>query len=152
VGTTFKIYFPRVYRAAESAAARLHPEVYRGTETILLVEDHALLRKMTAAMMRGMGYTVLEHEDPQQAIDAASGYSGDIHLLVTDVVMPAMNGLELREKMSAMCPGIKTLLISGYSGDVISHYGDIGTASALLEKPFSTETLGLKLRELLQGK
>lgn len=152
VGTTFKLYFPRLYRPAEMAAARLHPEVYRGTETVLLVEDHALLRKMTAAMMRAMGYTVLEHEDPQAALEAASHHGGAIHLLVTDVVMPAMNGLELREKLTAMRPGIKTLLVSGYSGDVLSQYGDIGSGSALLEKPFSTQTLGLKLRELLDRK
>ena len=152
VGTTFKMYFPRVYRPAESAAARAHPEAYRGTETVLLVEDHALLRKMTAAMMRGMGYTVLETDDPQKALEVAAQHKGVIQLLVSDVVMPSMNGLELREKLSNLRPGIKTLLISGYSGEVISHYGEIGAGSALLEKPFSTETLGLKLRELLNSK
>ncbi len=149
VGTTFKIYFPRVYRAPEQAGARAHPETYRGTETVLLVEDHALLRKMTAAMMRGMGYTVLEAEEPTRALEMAAAHQGDLHLLVTDVVMPSMNGLELREKVAALRPGIKTLLISGYSGDVISHYGSIDPASALLEKPFSTESLGIKIRELL---
>ncbi len=152
VGTTFKMYFPRVYRTAESAGARLHPEAYRGSETVLLVEDHALLRKMTAAMMRGMGYTVLETDGAEAALQAVADHQGDIHLLVTDVVMPSMNGLELREKVTALRPGIRTLLISGYSGDVISHYGDIGRGSALLEKPFSTESLGLRLRELLRAK
>ncbi len=152
VGTTFKMYFPRVYRPAESAGARVHPEGYRGTETVLLVEDHDLFRKMTAAMMRGMGYTVLETEGAEAAFQAAAHHPGEIHLLVTDVVMPAINGLELREKLTAIRPGIKTLLISGYSGDVTSHYGDIGRGSAFLEKPFSTESLGLKLRALLERK
>ncbi len=150
-GTTFKIYFPRVRRATEEATARAKPETYRGTETVLLVEDHALLRKMTAAMLRGMGYTVLETEEPATALKIASTHAEPIEVLVTDVVMPEINGLALKEKISVMRPGIKTLLISGYSGDIISQYGDIGRSAALLEKPFSSEALGLKIRQLLDG-
>jgi PAS domain S-box-containing protein len=149
VGTTFKIFFPRVFEAAEAVIERPQPQSYRGTETVLLVEDHPLLRKMTAEMIRGMGYTVLETADPDSAIEIARSHPGEIHLLVTDVVMPGTNGLVLKENVTALRPEIKVLLMSGYSGDVLSQYGEVGPGAALLQKPFSTDALGLRMRSLL---
>ncbi len=148
IGTTFKIYFPRVYSRAESAAARPSPASFRGSETVLLVEDHTLLRKVTTEMLRDMGYTVLVAENAEQALEIARS-NQRIDLLVSDVVMPETNGLALRDSIAGQRPGIKSLLMSGYSGDVISQYGDIGAGTALLAKPFSAEALGAKIRALL---
>ena len=150
IGTSFKIYFPRVYDRAEAAAARRAPASFQGSETVLLVEDHELLRKVTTEMIRGMGYTVLVADGPEPAIEIARNH--EIDLLVSDVVMPDMNGLTLRDKIVAMRPQIRTLLMSGYSGDVISQYGDIGSGTALLAKPFTTEALGAQMRSLLEQK
>jgi nitrogen-specific signal transduction histidine kinase len=151
IGTTFKIYFPRVYESAEAAGPRRSAPSYRGTETVLLVEDHALLRKVTTEMMRDMGYTVLVADTPEAAIEIARS-NRDIDLLVSDVVMPEMNGLMLRDQIVAERPKIRTLLMSGYSGDVISQYGDIGKGTALLAKPFTAEALGAQMRALLEQK
>jgi two-component system cell cycle sensor histidine kinase/response regulator CckA len=150
IGTSFKIYFPRVYDPAEAAAARHSPATFYGSETVLLVEDHALLRKVTTEMIRAMGYTVLVSDGPDAALELARKH--EIDLLVSDVVMPDMNGLTLRDKIVAMRPQIRTLLISGYSGDVISQYGDIGAGTALLAKPFTAEALGAQMRSLLGQK
>ncbi len=150
IGTSFKIYFPRIYDRAEAAVARRPSATYHGSETILLVEDHNLLRKVTTEMIRGMGYNVLVAEGPEAALEIARLH--DIDLLVSDVVMPDMNGLTLRDKIVAMHPHIQTLLMSGYSGDVISQYGDIGPGTALLAKPFSAEVLGAQMRALLEKK
>ncbi len=94
-------------------------------------------------------YTVLEAELPERALEIVASTNAAIHLLVSDVVMPAMNGIELRENILALRPGIKTLLISGYSPEVMAQYGNLGPGSTVLEKPFSTEALGLRMRELL---
>jgi CheY-like chemotaxis protein len=118
---------------------------------VLLVEDHALLRKVTTEMMRDMGYTVLVADTPEAAIEIARS-NRDIDLLVSDVVMPEMNGLMLRDQIVAERPKIRTLLMSGYSGDVISQYGDIGKGTALLAKPFTAEALGAQMRALLEQK
>jgi two-component system cell cycle sensor histidine kinase/response regulator CckA len=151
IGTTFKIYFPRVYESAEAARPRHSVASYRGTETVLLVEDHALLRKVTTEMMRDMGYNVLVADTPEAALEIARS-GRDIDLLVSDVVMPEMNGLMLRDQIVAERPKIRTLLMSGYSGDVISQYGDIGKGTALLAKPFTAEALGAQMRALLEQK
>jgi CheY-like chemotaxis protein len=150
VGTTFKIFFPRAYAPAERAVVPQRPESFRGSESVLVVEDHPLLRKMTVEMIRSLGYTVIEAEGPAAALEYARTHSSKIDLLVSDVVMPTMNGLSLKDRIEAIRPGIKTLLISGYSGDVISQYGELGSGATLLQKPFSAEALGIKMRELLE--
>jgi len=150
-GTTFKLFFPRVQEVTQRSKPVAGSKGMRGTETVLLVEDHPLLRKMSAEMLKGMGYKVIETEDGESAITAAEAYTDPIHMLVTDVVMPGMNGLQLRDKIVAVRPGLKTLLISGYSEEVISQYGSFTEGTALLQKPFSTELLGTKIRELLDG-
>ncbi len=152
VGTTFKIYFPRVYDSADSVAARPVAKSFRGHETVLVVEDHPLLRKMTCEMIRGLGYTVLEAQGPDDGVEQCSSYKGNIDLLVSDVVMPVMNGFALRDRIVAMRPSIKTLLISGYSDEVITEYGTLRHQASLLQKPFSAQTLGEKMRQLLDQK
>ncbi|MGZ4811126.1 MAG: PAS domain S-box protein [Terriglobales bacterium] len=150
-GTTFKIYFPRVYDRTETASTRRPAAKSRGSETVLLVEDHALLRKVTTEMMRDMGYTVEVADTAEAALEIARS-NREIHLLVTDVVMPEMNGLTLRDHVVALRPKMRTLLMSGYSGDVISQYGEIGAGTALLTKPFTAEALGAQMRSLLDEK
>ncbi len=148
-GTTFKIYFPRVYEGAEAGIPRQAPKTYRGHETVLLVEDHPLLRKMAAEMIKGMGYKVLEAAGPEDALQTAQTHPGDIELLVTDVVMPGMNGLALKDKVSDIRPSIKALFISGYADEVIAEYGNLTQTSALLQKPFTSESLGERMRQVL---
>jgi two-component system cell cycle sensor histidine kinase/response regulator CckA len=101
-------------------------------------------------MIRGMGYNVLVADGPQAGMELARQH--EIDLLVSDVVMPDMNGLSLRDNIIALRPGVRTLLMSGYSGDVISQYGDIGPETALLAKPFTAEALGANMRALLERK
>jgi len=151
IGTTFKLYFPRVMEAAQKAKAPAGQQRLRGTETVLLVEDHPLLRKMTAEMLRGMGYKVIETDSGEAAIEAAEAFKDTIHMLVTDVVMPGIDGLQLRDKVAGVRPGLKTLLISGYSEEVIGQYGSFTASTGLLQKPFSTELLGTRIRELLDA-
>jgi two-component system cell cycle sensor histidine kinase/response regulator CckA len=150
-GTTFKIYFPRVYEGDEAAIPRQAPKTYRGHETVLLVEDHPLLRKMAAEMIRGMGYTVLEATGPDDALEIAQTHAGEIELLVTDVVMPRMNGLALKDKLAGIRPSIKALFISGYADEVIAEYGNLSHSSALLQKPFTSEMLGERMRHILDA-
>jgi DNA-binding NtrC family response regulator len=102
-------------------------------------------------MMRDMGYTVQVADTAEAALEIARS-NREIHLLVTDVVMPEMNGLTLRDHVVALRPKMRTLLMSGYSGDVISQYGEIGAGTALLAKPFTAEALGAKMRSLLDEK
>jgi two-component system, cell cycle sensor histidine kinase and response regulator CckA len=151
IGTTFKLYFPRVMEAAQKAKAPAGQQRLRGSETVLLVEDHPLLRKMTAEMLRGMGYKVIETDSGEAAIEAAEAYKDTIHMLVTDVVMPGIDGLQLRDKIADVRPGLKTLLISGYSEEVIGQYGSFTASTGLLQKPFSTELLGTRIRDLLDA-
>jgi PAS domain S-box-containing protein len=151
-GSTFKLFFPSVVEPAQKPKAPLGSKTLHGTETVLLVEDHPLLRKMSAEMLKGMGYKVIETDDGEAALEASAAYKDTIHMLVTDVVMPGIDGLQLRDKIVAARPGLKTLLISGYSEEVISQYGSFTEGTALLQKPFSTELLGTRIRELLDAK
>jgi two-component system, cell cycle sensor histidine kinase and response regulator CckA len=143
IGTTFKIYFPRVYDSTESVTVAPLGKSLLGHETVLVVEDHPLVRKMTCEMIRGLGYTVLEAEGPEEGLAKCHSWKGNIDLLVSDVVMPGMSGFSLREKIVEMRPSIKTLLTSGY--EISKEYG-------ALQKPFSQESLGEKMRQLLDQK
>jgi two-component system cell cycle sensor histidine kinase/response regulator CckA len=150
-GTTFKIYLPRV--PATSAAAVALPERTAlpapVSETILVVEDEANLRRLARDYLRRQGYTVLEAGDGASAIAEAAVYRGPIHLLLTDVIMPGMNGRELAQRVGAMRPGIKVLYMSGYTENVIGHNGMLSAGIALLPKPFTLRDLQQKVREVL---
>jgi PAS domain S-box-containing protein len=149
LGTTFKIYFPRVEGTrgdAEAAvAASSSPP---GRETILLAEDEDSVRRLARRILEEAGYTVLEAREATEALTISEGWDGPIDLLVTDVVMPELNGRELAERLSVLRPGIQILYISGYTDhDVLD--GIVGPGNNFLQKPFTPEALASKVREAL---
>lgn len=149
-GTTFSIYMPRT---AEKAAARkpgpCRAQDLRGSETVLLVEDAGSVRELTREWLNAAGYNVLEANDSEDAMRIARQYRGVIHLLMTDVIMPGMNGPTLAKKLTAMRTDMKVLYISGYTGFIDQNL--IEPAAAIVSKPFTRETLLGKLREAVSA-
>ncbi len=151
MGTTFKIYIPRQapeMRAKQQKSAM--PVEMRGHETILVVEDEAAILKMTRSMLKNMGYRVLTAETPAAAIRLAETSADKIHLLLTDVVMPAMNGRELAEKLMPLCPELKVLYISGYTANAIAHFGILDKGLQFIPKPFSAKDLQINVRRAIE--
>ncbi|MGE0453272.1 MAG: PAS domain S-box protein [Vicinamibacteria bacterium] len=149
-GTTFRIHIPRTRlerRATEPAATAGPPA--RGRETVLLVEDQQQLREITRELLESLGYAVLEAPSPGDALTLCEKHGGEIHLLLTDVVMPVMNGKELAERVKAIRPRIRTLFTSGYTADTIGRRGVLEPGVWFIEKPFSLDSLARKLREVL---
>jgi len=122
-----------------------------GDETILLVEDDQAILKMTKMMLERVGYSVLSASKPDEAIEIANKYSGQIHLFITDVVMPEMNGRDLSKNILSIYPNLKTLFMSGYTANVIAHHGVLDEGVNFIQKPFSREQISVKVRELLDG-
>jgi two-component system cell cycle sensor histidine kinase/response regulator CckA len=149
-GSTFKIYLPRIEEAlTASDSGKGGKEIGRGWETILLVEDALPLRGLAHELLEDSGYTVLEAANGADAIQVAEQHQGPIHLLLTDVVMPGMDGAKVAEYMTRIYPGIKVLYASGYTDDTIVHHGVLNSGIALLQKPFTRATLTNKVREVL---
>jgi len=152
-GTTFKVYLPRVAEAAQSPvqvavpAESVAPEP--GTETILLVEDEANLRYLARQFLEKQGYRVIEAADGAVAMQVAVAHEGVIHLLLTDVSMPGMNGRELAQRISEIRPNVKVLYMSGYTENVIGRNGTLDAGVRLLQKPFTLRDLKSKVREVL---
>jgi DNA-binding NtrC family response regulator len=119
-----------------------------GTETVLLVEDDDAVLRLSKGILETLGYTVLLAGGPKQAIALAEERSGPLHLLITDVVMPEMNGRELAQHLAPLRPEMRCLFMSGYSADVIAHYGVLDDV-CFLQKPFSLGALAKKVREAL---
>ena len=119
IGATFKVYLPRIGEALETVVARPREVVKKGTETILFVEDHEIIRELAQVMLEKDGYTVLAAESPAQALQLAQAHPGTINALVTDVILPGMNGRVLAERLANSRPGLKVLFISGYSANHI---------------------------------
>jgi PAS domain S-box-containing protein len=150
-GTTFTIFLPAVPETAkpvESGALRLAP---RGAETVLLTEDAEAVRKLVRRALEMQGYTVLEAGTGADAERAVDAHPGPVHLLVTDVVMPDLNGRELADAIRARRPGVKVLYISGYTDDAVVRHGVSEAADAFLQKPFTPLSLARKVREVLDG-
>jgi len=149
-GSTFRIYLP-VFQAAARERAQPPPPrgTARGVETILLVEDEAGVRQLAQEMLRQQGYAVHEAEGGSQALQLFQQHATSIDLLLTDVVMPQMSGRELAEHLLAARPDLKVLYMSGYTNDVIARHGLLDSATALLQKPFTQESLGRKVRAVL---
>ena len=147
-GTTFKIYLPLSGQAThvEKSSPGL-AESMRGTETILLVEDAEPLRELTRGLLADNGYTVLEAGHPEQAVEIARKFDGPIHLLLTDMVMPGMNGRVLADKLVSIRPEMNVVFMSGYTG--FTHSGLTDPELILLPKPFTKDTLLRKLQEVL---
>ena len=154
-GTTFKIYLPRVPERAESPAqVASHEEsaaTEPGTETVLIVEDETNLRYLVRQFLEKQGYRVIEAADGAVAMQIAVAHEGVIHLLLTDVIMPGMNGRELAQRMAEIRPNTKVLYMSGYTENVIGHNGTLDAGVRLLQKPFTLRELKSKVREVLDS-
>jgi two-component system cell cycle sensor histidine kinase/response regulator CckA len=151
-GTTFKIYLPRYDSgAAELLKERPREAVPRGTETVLLVEDDEAILHTTQSMLERLGYRVLGASSIAGTIDLAETHAAEIHLLITDVVMPEMNGRNLAHRLALLRPGMKTLFMSGYSANVIAHRGILDEGVRFIQKPFSLKELATRIREVLDG-
>ncbi|MEW6262147.1 MAG: ATP-binding protein [Thermodesulfobacteriota bacterium] len=152
-GTTFKIYLPRSAdktepMQVESPAA----PIARGHETILLVEDEAAMLDMTRLTLEGLGYRVLAASTPGEAIRVMAEHAGEIRLVITDVVMPEMNGQDLAKILISIRPGLGCLFMSGYTGEVLAHRGVLEEGINHIQKPFSVQDLAAKVRETLDNK
>ncbi|HVM75276.1 MAG TPA: PAS domain S-box protein [Candidatus Saccharimonadales bacterium] len=150
-GTTFKIYLPRVSGTGGEDALAYSDEASNGTETILLVEDSKLLAKVTRDYLMSAGYRVLMAAEASEALKVAEEFTGRIHLLLTDVVMPHMNGRELSELLLRQRPELKVLYMSGHTAGVISKTALLEDDVAFIEKPFTHDALGRKIRHLLDA-
>ncbi|MDZ7697699.1 MAG: PAS domain S-box protein [Deltaproteobacteria bacterium] len=149
-GTSFKIYLPRHEGEAEGEAESVESEIPRGRgETVLIVEDDATVLQLSKQILERLGYTVLATESPVEAVEMVRKQTGEIHLLMTDVVMPKMSGKDLAGKIQNIRPDIKTLFMSGYTANAIAHQGVLDKGVQFLQKPFGTESLARKVREVL---
>jgi len=151
-GTTFTIYLPRHVGWAEPVPTEdaVTPAA-RGQETILLVEDEPAILEMVTAMLEMQGYAMLGAGTPGEAIRLARERVGEIHLLMTDVIMPEMNGRELARNLLSLHPHLKRLFMSGYTSDVIAHHGVLDEGVHFIQKPFSIEDLAARVRETLDS-
>jgi PAS domain S-box-containing protein len=150
-GSCFKIYLPRVDQVAEPAKSRQTIEHHtRGTETILVVEDEAMVRDLTLEVLKESGYTVICAERPDDALRICAQNQDPIDLLLTDVVMPGMSGLELAERLKPERPKMKVLYVSGYTADAVARRGMSDPKTAFLQKPFAPGALVRKVREVLE--
>ncbi|HSK44208.1 MAG TPA: ATP-binding protein [Candidatus Binatia bacterium] len=150
-GTKFKIYFPRCEAAPVDIQPAETAPLRGGSETLLLVDDAAPLRGLTRLLLEGCGYTVLDSNDPADALDIAARHNGPLPLLITDVVMPGFNGTILAERLRAVRPDMKVLYTSGYADDEVAQHGLVQTDCAFLEKPFTRNALIRKVREVLDS-
>jgi two-component system, cell cycle sensor histidine kinase and response regulator CckA len=151
-GTTFKIYLPRHMAKPAHLPEKVSGQpAERGHEMILLVEDEVAILRMTTMMLERLGYTVASASTPGEAIRLANECAGEINLLMTDVVMPEMNGRDLAKNILAFHPNLKRLFMSGYTANVIAHHGVLDEGVNFIQKPFSRENLSAKVREVLDA-
>jgi len=149
-GTNFKIYLPRYLgREKQAQLQEQMAPAERGRETVLLVEDEPAILDVGKQVLELQGYRALVATTPGEAIRLAEEHQGEIHLLITDVVMPEMNGRELARRLLSLFPGLKRLFMSGYTADVIAHHGVLEEGVPFLQKPFTSDALAAKVREVL---
>jgi two-component system, cell cycle sensor histidine kinase and response regulator CckA len=150
-GTTFKIYLPVVHAPIEEERApEARPDV-GGSETVLLAEDNDALRELIAHMLVSHGYEVIVAETPTDAVRLAREESDRIALLISDLVMPEMSGTALAERVADLVPGVRVLLMSGYTDEAVARSGSLAPGAEYLEKPFGADELAAKVRETLDG-
>ncbi|HAJ37834.1 MAG TPA: hypothetical protein DCL15_19365 [Chloroflexi bacterium] len=152
MGATFKVYLPRYHASASTAAPNAEANAirYGQGETILLVEDEPAMLESARLMLEQLGYRVLAAATPREALQLASALSAEIDLVLTDVIMPEMNGYDLVEQIRRSAPHIQASFMSGYSASAISHRGLLREDVVYIQKPFSTKELSVKLRTLLE--
>jgi PAS domain S-box-containing protein len=148
-GTTFKIYLPRVDEPLEEKEEKVIQEVPTGSETVLVVEDGEAVRKLTVRLLKKQGYKVLEAPDGGQAFILCEQYHEPIHLILSDVVMPGINGRELVDRLQKIHPEARSLYMSGYTDNVIAHHGILEEGIEFIQKPFTLESLARKVRKVL---
>src|SRR5439155_4634569 len=149
-GTTFKIYLPRVAETLEAPESTTGaPTPVRGSETVLVVEDQEEVRKLTKRVLQARGYTVLTARHAAEALEIVDQHPTQIHLMVTDVVMPGMNGRELAQLACARRRDLKVLYVSGYTGEAVLQHRLLEPGVAFLQKPFTPDVLARKTREML---
>jgi PAS domain S-box-containing protein len=149
-GTRFEICFPRTDALPARKRHDAPHTAHTGAETVIVVEDQDQLRTLVCRQLRSAGHTVLDARDGASAIRITSGYPGAIHLLVTDVVLPGMNGRELFDRLALERTGLKVLFMSGYAGDILSAHGVATEGLDLLQKPFTLQDLAAKVQEVLR--
>jgi CheY-like chemotaxis protein len=153
-GAIFQVWLPACAEAAEAPPAAPHPapaEARQGSETILLVEDNEQVRTLARIVLAREGYTVLEADGGNRALALLARHEGPVHLLLTDVVMPEMNGKELFRRINRRRPEVRVLYMSGYADDVIADCGVMDAEVHFIQKPFSVRALSVKVREALGG-
>jgi signal transduction histidine kinase len=151
-GTTFKLYFPQVEEAvAPAVMANLASPVTGGTETVLLVEDEAIVRELAVATLSEQGYTILEAGNGEEGLRIARQYNGKIDLVFTDVVMPVMGGKAMADTLRGFRPDTKVLFTSGYSEEVVGDHGVLRPGIEFLQKPYLPATLARRVREVLDA-
>lgn len=148
-GATFKVYLPQVQQPSGEARRDQAADSAAGHETILLVEDEPALRAMVRSVLEAKGFKVLEARHGEDALIVSEQHKGNIHLLLTDVVMPGMSGRELAEQLVHAYRGLKVLYMSGYTDDAIVHHGVLGSDMAFLQKPFTPDSVARKVRQVL---
>jgi PAS domain S-box-containing protein len=149
-GATFKIYLPRVVEPAEPVKpAAEETAIPGGSETVIVVEDDAAVRRAVCTLLERWGYTVIQADRPTAALEIARGMRQAPDLLITDVIMPDMNGRELARKVEAQWPGIRTMYLSGYTDEAIVRHGVLESGVSFLQKPFTPEGLARKVRDTL---
>lgn len=153
LGTTFRIYLPQVKADIEQQLVRSQAlPLAREHETILLTEDEEIYLDMSRKILESLGYQVLTAAKPSEAIRIAKEYDGEIHLLFTDLIMPEMNGMDLMKNLTELRPGLKYLIMSGYSDKTVILKGLLSEKDHFISKPFSVESLADMIRKLLDGK
>lgn len=151
VGTSITVYLPEAVREEREAKEELRSPVsgeLTGKETILLVEDEEMVRELAVESLQRYGYTILEAPNGDKALSICEGYKGKIDLLITDVVMPGMNGIELARRFRDSRPGVPVLFMSGYAEDAVEHLGDMADKQSFLQKPITPSNLSRKVREM----
>jgi PAS domain S-box-containing protein len=148
-GTTFRLYLPRAAAAMPDTSPQAEGPAPRGTETVLVVEDEEQVLTLSRQILERNGYTVLTARSPDVGLALAASSLAPLHMLVTDVVMPGMNGKELLDRLRVSHPGLKCLFMSGYTADVIAHHGILDEGIQFLQKPFTAATLAARVRDVL---
>lgn len=149
-GTAFQIYLPAVWEVPEATCGVNTSADCHGNECVLIVEDDPVIRELAKTILKKYGYTVLDAGHPAEAIEISKQYDYPIDLLITDVVMPGMNGKELKDRIEQDRPGIRVLYMSGYTENAIAHHGVIDSDIDFLQKPFSVTALAGKVRGSLR--
>jgi PAS domain S-box-containing protein len=151
-GTTFKVYLPALDPVAKSSGTKTAEiAIPKGSETVLLVEDEEVVRGLTCQILEEAGYRVLVAPQGEEAIRLGNEHAKEIHLLLTDVVMPGADGKEVADRLSSSCPGIKVLFMSGYTDEAIVHHGILDADVKFIQKPFTPAALATKVREVLDS-